>query len=478
MNGRSILMAGGWLLAFSAGLAGTVFGQITEEDVAQVERLQSTLAEIADEVRPSVVAVRAHRRINLAAPENERSSTPSERDPGGLPIEQIVPSVGSGMVIDGAGLILTNEHVVHNADPADIECVVANGESYPVEGITTDPRSDLAVLRIEAENLKPVRLGDLSEVRQGYFAIVLGNPFGSAYEGSGRPSMSFGIISALGQVLTPQLDPLDQRYYGNLIQTDAPINPGNSGGPLLNIKGEVIGITTAISTRSGGSQGIGYAIAIDARTKDIISKLARGERVGYGYLGISLDLAGGGYGPAKGAATRQGAWIKEVSPDTPAAAANLRPGDCVVAFDGQPIVNGDHLIRQVGATPVGRQVSLSVIRDGRQIDVTISLASRDVPKGIHFEPDFAWRGLLLTETGSTARQRFPCLPEHAQGIVVVMVESGSEAEKVGFKPGQLIESVNQQRMGNLRPLRQFARTNSGPARITIAGVPPVELLLP
>lgn len=465
-------------IALLAGLLVPCIAQAASDDVAQLELLQRTLAGVADEVRPSIVAVRANRRVNLASQNGESSRNPGETPPAGLPLEQIVPSVGSGMIIDASGLILTNEHVVHDADPADIECILANGDSYPVEGITTDPRSDLAVLRIEADHLKPVRLGDLAEVRQGYIAIVLGFPFGSAHEGNGRPSMSFGIISALGQVLTQQLDPLDQRYYGNLIQTDAPINPGNSGGPLLNIKGEVIGITTAISTRSGGSQGIGYAIAIDNRTKDIISKLARGERVAYGYLGVSLELTGPGHGSTPETPTRQGAWIKEVSPDTPAAAANLRPGDCVVAFDGQTIVNGDHLIRQVGATPIGREVDIWVIRDGRKVNVSLSLARREVPKGLHFEPDFAWRGLLLTEMGDASRQRFPQLPEKAEGIVVLMVESGSEAEKAGFKPGQIIGSVNQQKMGNLRPLRRLAGMISGPARIVIAGDPPIELSLP
>lgn len=478
MNRLQTILVGAWLLAFLIVLGIPVFAKATSDDIAHVELLQRTLAGIADEVRPSVVAVRANRRVNLAAQEDEPSKKNGEQPSAGRSIEQIVPSLGSGMILDASGLILTNEHVVHNAEPMDIECILSNGDSFPVEGITTDPRSDLAVLRIEADHLKPVRLGDLAEVRQGYIAIVLGFPFGSTREGSGRPSMSFGIISALGQILTQQLDPLDQRYYGNLIQTDAPINPGNSGGPLLNIKGEVIGITTAISTRSGGSQGIGYAIAIDARTKDIIRKLSRGERIVYGYLGVTLELTDSGNETAKEALTRSGAWIKEVGPDTPAAAANLRPGDCVVAFDGQPIVNGDHLIRQVGATPVGHPVNLSIIRDGRQIDVSLSLARRDVPKGVHFEPDFAWRGLMLTEMGPATRQRFPQLPEKNEGIVVLMVESGSEAEKAGFRPGQLIESVNQQKMGNLRPFRQLARTLAGPVRITIAGDPPAEVYLP
>jgi len=266
------------LLAAGAGviLAGPVRAQPDPGDLAQIELLQETLAAVADEVRPSLVAIRAERRVNrIEQPSGQAAS------PGGethrRPREQVIPAVGSGVIIGANGLILSNEHVVHHAEPEAIECILASGERYTVRGITTDPRSDLAVLRIDAKDLRPARLGDAGTVRQGHFAIVMGNPFGSASDGAGRPAMSFGVISGIGRNLTRKLD--RDRYYGNLLQTDARINPGNSGGPLFNIKGEVIGIITAISSRSGGSEGVGYAIPIDERTKAIIAQLARGEKV-------------------------------------------------------------------------------------------------------------------------------------------------------------------------------------------------------
>ena len=264
----------------------------------QIETLQNTLAAIAEEVSPSVVAIRATRTVNVEDGRGDPfpdSDAPSETAPDGSrpargePLKY--PAVGTGIVIREDGVILTNEHVVLNSEPAEIVVTLADGETYRAREVMSDPRRDLAIIRIDAKGLKPARLGDLSTVRQGHFAIVMGNPLGSASDGKGKPAMSFGIVSALDRQITQQLDPMARKNYGNLIQTDAKVNPGNSGGPLLNIKGEVIGVTTAIATRSGASQGVGYAIPISARTKEVIAELIRGEEVEYGFLGVRSHSA-------------------------------------------------------------------------------------------------------------------------------------------------------------------------------------------
>jgi len=449
-------------------------GQPEPDSLARVELLQNTLAAVADEVRPSVVAIRADRRVGMYDPGADNTAPPDDQISRQFP-ESVIPAVGSGIVISADGLILTNEHVIHNADPESIEVLIA-GERYAVRGITSDPRSDLAVLRIDARSLKPLRLGDLSTVRQGHFAIVMGNPFGSASDNHGTPALSFGVISALGQDLTHKLDP--GRYYGNLIQTDARINPGNSGGPLLNIKGEVIGLNTAISTRSGGNEGVGYAIAIDERTKEIITQLSRGEEVEYGYLGVRLaPPKTGDLQPPEGASPG-GALIMDVEFGTSAAAAGLQAGDLVVKFAGRPVDSVDQLIRLVGAARVGVKVTMTVCRNQRRLNLTVVPARREgLPRGVNIEVPLSWRGMQLASPTPEIRKAYH-LPDVVRGVVVTRLEPGGPADRAGLEPGQVIRQVNQVPVKGLRRLRQIAPDLAGPVKIILDADPPIELTLP
>lgn len=356
-------------------------------DLAQVERLQNTLASVAEAVAPGVVAIRAERPWNDADASGDTSPMPDDETHRPFRDRRRYPAVGTGVIIEADGAILTNEHVIHGAALADITCVLSTGEVHEVRSIHSDVRSDLAVLRIDAKDLPVARLGDLNNVRQGHFAIALGNPYGTASDNRGRPAMSFGIISALGRPLTHQLDPtLNERYYGNLIQTDARISPGNSGGPLLNIRGEVIGIVTATSTRTTGVENIGYAIPIDGRTRSIIEQLLRGEPIEYGFLGVRLDeptaedrrIAGAPPDP-------RGAMVRSVEPGTPADDADLAPGDLIVEFDGLAVNSVDELIRMVGAARVGISVNLVLYRLGERQELNVAPARRDVPAGLNLE---------------------------------------------------------------------------------------------
>lgn len=444
-------------------------------DYRQVEMIQAVLARVAESVAPSVVAIRSERQFGASRPDGS-DEMPDDETHNRLR-GRTWPAVGSGLIIDATGLILTNEHVIHDAVPEDITCVLSSGEVYTVKSVTSDPRSDLAVLRIDARDLPPVALGDAGLVRQGHFAIVLGNPFGIAWESQGKPSMSFGIISALGRPLTRQLDPLGERYYGNLIQTDARINPGNSGGPLLNIRGEVIGVTTAISTRSGSSEGVGYAIPIDRRTKSIISHLAIGERIEYGFLGVLLDnpsredrrLAGG---PSAG-----GALIREVERGTPAEKADLRPGDLVVEFDGVEVQDVDQLIREVGAAQVGVEVSMVFYRAGTRRTVHVAPARRDVLPGVNIEEPLAWRGMMLADPTAEIRSRFS-LPADVQGVVVVEVSESGPADESGLEPGRVIRKLNGEPIVGVRQLRTLVPELHGPVKVQLNGRAAAELTLP
>lgn len=451
-------------------------------DLAQVDQLQRTLAAVAEAVSPCVVAIRAERQIPATSVDADGGEGLSNgRRHRERP--QTIPTVGSGIIIGANGLILTNEHVIQEAPPESITCILSTGEVYTVRAITSDPRSDLAVLRIDARNLPEAILGDLSTVRQGHFAIVVGNPYGIASDDHGRPAMSFGIISALGRPLTRQLDPLDERYYGNLIQTDARINPGNSGGPLLNLRGEVIGITTAVSTRSGMSEGIGYAIPMDARIKDIITQLARGEPVEYGFLGVRLDaptpedrrIAGG---PATG-----GALVRDVERGTPAAEARLHSGDLVMTFDGTEVQDIDELIRMVGAARVGVPVTLGFFREGRQETVQVTPARRSVPQGVNTEPPVIWAGMRLVDLTSLLREKYG-LPADLEGVLVLSVDKtvlagSAEPDEVPvIQAGRVIRQINDTPVGNIRQLRSLIETLTGTVKLTLHTGTEVEMSVP
>ncbi len=443
-------------------------------DAAQFERLQNRLAEVADEVRPSVVAIRAERRMDVTR--DSRDVVPEEegrRSARG----RLLPAIGTGTIISADGLILTNEHVIRNAGPESIECILHDGQRYTVEAMTTDPRSDLAVLKIAARNLKPARLGDLSTVRQGHFAIVLGNPYGTASDNGGRPAMSFGVVSAIGQDLTQKLDVLQQHYYGNLIQTDARINPGNSGGPLLNLHGEVIGVTTAISTRSGSSEGVGYAISLDKRVKDIIARLARGEEVTYGMIGVRLEAPTEADRLGAGAPSRGGAVVRQVEANTPASVADLRAGDVVTEY-GEDLINDvDQLIRLVGASEVGTPVRIVLYRGNQRLVRTVTPVRKDVLRGVRFDPPFEWKGMRLVNPTPDVCEAHD-LAEPVNGVVVSYVAPGGAAERAGIQAGQVLIRLEGEPVRGVRALRDLAARYSGTVKIALDGQPALELTLP
>lgn len=447
-----------------------LFAETPLGDLSMVERLQSTLTKIAEDVRPSVVAIRARRSPD----DGETRGNAPDDAPSRPNRRRLIPAVGSGVIIRENGLILTNEHVVHNADPQDIEVLLFDGSVYAVDGITSDPRSDLAVLTIQGKGLRSAGFGDLSEVRQGHFAIVMGNPFGTASDNRGRAAMSFGVVSAIGQVLTDQLDPSRERYYGNLIQTDAKINPGNSGGPLLNIRGEIIGVNTAISTRSGANEGVGYAIPIDHVTKALIEQLVRGQEVEYGLLGVRLSAPSNADCRAAGAPPGRGARITDVEFGTPAHQADLRPGDIVVEYDGEPIEEVDELVRMVGASRAGVEVDLVFFRAGQRSTLKVAPARREVLTGVNI---LTFRGMKLASPSDQILRSYR-LPETVKGLVVTHVEDNSPAGKAGVEAGQVIRRIGAWDMAGVQDLRRHLSNLSGPLKILLNDEPPTELTLP
>ena len=451
-------------LAFLLMLSGSVaWAGPDAGELASIEKLQDTLAAIAEDVAPSVVAIRASRRVGAIYGLDQESELPDDDLHRSLK-NHLIPAVGTGIIIRSDGLVLTNEHVIQNAELENIECVLSDGQTYTVLGITSDPRSDLAVLRISAENLTPAKLGNSDDIRQGHFAIVLGNPFGAALDSNGRPAMSFGIISAMGRELTGQLDPTGDRYYGNLIQTDAKINPGNSGGPLLNIRGEVIGINTAISTRSGGSEGVGYAIPIDSVTSTVITRLQNGEEVPYGFLGVSLEAPSPDDRKLATGIEVGGAKISEVIYGAPAAEADLQVGDIIISLNEQAIDDVDDLIRKVGRAPVGVPIPVIVYRAAEKLDKRVSLGRRPV-RGVAVS--YRWRGMRLANPTHEVRSQYD-LPERTQGIVVTHVTPDSQADRAGFEPGQVIRHIGELQISGINTLSEQLKNLRGELTILLS----------
>ncbi|MCH8243137.1 MAG: trypsin-like peptidase domain-containing protein [Planctomycetes bacterium] len=331
--------------------------------IADLKALEKAFVDLAQEVRPSVVAIRTYYV-------HQNDGRGSRRD--GVPISQ-----GSGVIISKDGYIATNRHVLE--EPANRFLVILDsGEKFDATVRQTDIRSDLAVIKIEAENLQPVRWGDLRKVRVSHWTFSVGNPFGMGNH-NGNLSVGLGTVTALGRSLTRRLaENTDLQYYGNLIETSSPINPGNSGGPLFNVDGELIGIVTAIETSSGFNEGAGFAIPIDKNTRRILDRLKSGKRIDYGYLGVTIrDNDKPTVRRVVDGRIYWGASIESIAiADGPAAKAGLKPRDIVVEVDGVPVRDSDHLMRLISFTPAGENTVLTFMRRGIKRKTTVTLGDR------------------------------------------------------------------------------------------------------
>ncbi|MEZ6082692.1 MAG: trypsin-like peptidase domain-containing protein, partial [Phycisphaerae bacterium] len=412
---------------------------------------------IAENVRPSVVSISTRRLFEMRR--------------GG---ERMVPhSQGSGLVYRSNGYIITNHHVIEGAD--EITVVVSDGSrrNYDAHVVQFDPRSDLAVLKIDAQNLRVAPLSDLSEVRMGQWVFTMGNPFGLAND-DGNTSVSFGTVGTMGRSLTGYIfSENNDRYYGNLIQTDASINPGNSGGPLFDLEGRVVGVNTAMVSGSGVDEGLGFAIPISSRTRRIISELADGRVVRYGFLGVTIADPDQSDVRNRSVLRGRGALIRDLTGDasaSPAARAGLKVGDVITEFDGQPVLDSDHLIRLVGETPIGRDIDVVYIRNRQQLAAKVQLAERvetvlarrsyGVPNEEYEMPKIEWRGAMLVEPTRSFIEAKGISPGDS-GIYVLECTSDSKLHRSGLRNGDLIDRVDGKRVQTFRELSQFEAEASG-----------------
>jgi serine protease Do len=442
-----------------------------------IDNLRETgkaFAAVAREVSPSVVFI----QVQASAPERSSGLRPSPfgdqpfpfgdeffrrffedqfpRRPRGdePPQRRQFSGQGSGFVFasdDGLlsdkSYILTNNHVVNDAERIRVK--FQDGREFDAKITGADPQSDVAVIEIEEGNLPPLKLADSSKLEVGEWVVAIGNPFGLSH------TLTVGVVSAKGRTS------LGINDYEDFIQTDAAINPGNSGGPLVNLDGDVVGINTAIFTRSGGYMGVGFAIPINL-AKAIANQLIDRGEVTRGFLGIVIQQLTPELAESFDLEQTRGILISQVSPDSPAQEAGLRQGDVIVSYRGEPVEDIGSFRNRVSLSPPGSKQQLTIIRDGRREDIEVTIGNLSEGGALAEGPTQS-----ADELGMTVQTLTPELAEQldakaGEGVVVTDVTPGSIAAQAGIRPGSIILQADQKPIGNAAEFKravEAARNN-------------------
>ena len=391
-----------------------------------------SLAPILEQVTPAVVNVHTRTRVQVrTSPFFDDPFFRRFFDSPAMPRERIQQSLGSGVIVDaGEGLILTNNHVIDGAD--DIAVMLEDGREFSAEYIGSDRDTDLAVIRIDAERLHGLPLTDSEQLRVGDFVVAVGNPFGLGQ------TVTSGIVSALGRSGLRGLE------YQNFIQTDASINPGNSGGALINLRGELIGINTAIFTPSGGNVGIGFAIPATT-AEHVMAQLVEFGEVRRGSFGAEVQDLSSQLREALGVDVHRGAVITRLHADGALESAGLEPGDVVVAIDGRPVTGTGSLRHIEGLLSVGSAVDIDYLREGRERSARVRIEEDLDARISGHRLDDRLDGVVLVRIPDRSR---------AQGVLVEEVRRNSSAWQAGLRSGDVVVAVNRQLVRNLGELRR------------------------
>lgn len=388
---------------------------------------------------------------------------------GGMPEREYKRAgLGSGVIIDPSGIILTNQHVIDQADK--ITVTLPDGREFKAEVKGQDARSDLAVIKIEAKDLPSVKMGDSASLRIGQWVVAVGNPFGFALQNP-EPTVTSGVISALHRSLGRTMS--RERSLNDLIQTDAAINPGNSGGPLVNLKGEVVGINVAIFSTTGGSQGIGFAIPVN-NIKRVLSQLMSGKPVQYGWLGVSVQDLTQELAAYFGLSEKSGALVVSVIADGPGDKAGMKDGDIIRQIGAARVNNVKELLNIVGSAEVGKRLPVKVLRDKKEISLDLTVGNRPSEDEIGDEGQAegglkaaaGWRGMEVGEPGAEGVRRPPV--EVKDGVMVTAVKPGSPADDAGIIPGDVILEINRQKTATLADYRKAVKAAKGDALVRTA----------
>jgi serine protease Do len=456
MNSR----AGGFLLAVGLILAGSAVAfdlhakdktdrpsvniQMDESAVNRDSLPRGSYANVIKRVTPAVVKIVTTTRME--GPSTQQM--PGFDDPfwrrffgdqfGGMSRGQATPQIqhglGSGVIVTKDGYIMTNNHVVDGAK--DVEVTLQDGREFTAKVVGRDPKSDIAVVKVDANDLPTVSLADSEKVEVGDVVLAIGNPFGVGQ------TVTSGIVSAKNR------GNMGIEDYEDFIQTDAAINPGNSGGALVDIDGRLIGVNTAILSRSGGSQGVGFAIPSNL-ARNVMESLVKNGKVTRGYLGVAIQTITTDLAQEFNLKNNKGALVGDVVPDSPADKAGLKNGDVVTEFNHHPVEDSRRLQLEVAGTAPGSTVPITILRDGekKSLDVTVKqqpgadkLAQVD---SSNTEDNGTLNGVEVADLDQQAHQHFN-VPKNIKGAVVTQVEPGSPAAEAGLKPGVVIQEINHQ----------------------------------
>ncbi len=442
-----VAKAGRVEVARGVEIVGTQEQEAPVTDAAWFQARPKSFADLAEEVQSAVVNVSTSKKLRMGRPMAPYPRF-GPRDPfdeffdkffEGMPEQQRQQhSLGSGFIIDEKGTILTNSHVVSQADEVEVE--LADGRKFKAEVVGADEKTDIAVIKIQSDaNLPTVKLGDSSKVRPGDWVMAIGNPFGLEH------TVTVGVVSAKGRLI-------GGGPYAKFIQTDASINPGNSGGPLFDIDGEVIGINTMIYA---GGQGIGFAIPIDL-AKQLLPQLLEKGSVSHGWLGVAIQRITPELAKSFKLEKEEGALVTEVYSGSPAAKAGLMRGDVITKFNDDDVEDPYDLSLYVGNSKPGSEAKIGVLRGGEKKEFKIKIGEQDAKLGYPAAPE-AEKGVpgksdelgLVVRTITEQDARQLDVPGSFKGIVVTRVEPGSAAERADVRSGDVVLEVNDAKIQNI-----------------------------
>jgi len=415
---------------------------------AGIEKSFPSLSSLIKEVKPSIVNIST--TMVIKGPDmRERFFGPQspfgdffgndffERFFGDIPRREFKQrSLGSGFIIDKDGYILTNNHVIERA--SSIKVKLSDGKEYDAKVIGKDAKTDIALIKISAKHdLPTVKLGDSDKIEVGDWVVAIGNPFGLEH------TVTAGIISAKGRVI-------GAGPYDDFIQTDASINPGNSGGPLLNLKGEVVGINTAIIS---GGQGIGFAIPVNI-AKELLPQLKSKGKVVRGWLGVYIQKITPEIAATFGLKESEGALVSDVMENSPAEKADIRRGDIIVSYNGKKIKDMDSLPRMVGSTEIGKKIKLGIIRDGKTIEKEVVIGELkeetiQASRKPQVEKDF---GLVVQDITPEIARHLNL--KDRKGVIVTDVQPGSPAQEADIRSGDIIKEIGRKPIRNLTDFKE------------------------
>ena len=443
--------------AFVLLLAAQVTGASAQERQVPgtTAQLQLSFAPIVKRVAPAVVNVYAQHVVE--------NNNPFMADPffrqffgGGMPREQVERSLGSGVIVDPSGLVVTNYHVIEGAD--QVKVALADKREFDADIVLKDQRSDLVVLRVKGakERFPTLEFANSDDLQVGDVVLAIGDPFGVGQ------TVTHGIVSAVART---EVGISDYQFF---IQTDAAINPGNSGGPLVDINGRMVGLNSAIYSRSGGSQGIGFAIPANMVRVVVGSALGGSAEVKRPWLGAKLQAVTADIADSLGLPRPSGALVASVVPDGPAARAGIKTGDLIVSVDGTEIDDPNAFNYRFGTKPLGGAAQVGLLRQGKQMVVQVAL--QGLPDTPRDEVEIRARSPFL---GATVANLSPALADElrldtqAEGVVITAVADGSPAQSIGFQKGDIVVAVNDQKIAKPADLERVAGAGGRQWRVTI-----------